>query len=61
LSTTKLLENVCGDSVGWQYAIDDAENKAVSLEKDAVRFRAIVAVLKRKKAAGEPWPGKDVS
>jgi hypothetical protein len=56
LSTTKLLENTCADGVGWQNAIDDAENKAVNSGKDAVRFRAITAVLKRKRDAGEPWP-----
>jgi nitroimidazol reductase NimA-like FMN-containing flavoprotein (pyridoxamine 5'-phosphate oxidase superfamily) len=40
----------------WESAIADAETQALEAEKRAVRLRAVAAVLKRKREAGEPWP-----
>jgi hypothetical protein len=54
-----LLEKVLECFPSWELAIADAERGASEAEQRAVRLRAVAAVFKRKKDAGEPWPGSE--
>ena len=59
MSTTKLLDNLLDNYVGWEAAIADATTQALEAEKTATRMRATAAVLKKKMESGEPWPGSE--
>jgi hypothetical protein len=56
-----LLEKVLEAFPDWEAAIADAETKALEAEQRAVRLRAVADVFRRKKEAGEPWPGKSIN
>ena len=55
--STHLLDAVLECYPGWEAAISDAEQQALDHEQKAVRLRAVAAVFRRKKDAGELWPG----
>ncbi len=59
--STDLLEKVLGLFPGWEAAIADAESQALQCEERAARLRAVADVLRTKKKAGEPWPGKSAT
>lgn len=43
----------------WEAAIADAEQQAIECEQRGVKLRAVADVFKRKRNAGEPWPGSE--
>jgi hypothetical protein len=55
--STQLLEDLLEYYSGWEAAIADAQQKAMESEQKAVRLKAVADVLKRKRDAGEQWPG----
>ena len=56
--STELLGKLLEAYPGWEAAIADAEQAALEAEQRAVRMHAVADVLRRKKKAGEPWPGE---
>ena len=54
----ELLSEIVESHKGWEAALLDAEEKIAETEKRAAQLRATASVIRKKIAAGEPWPGK---
>ena len=55
MPTKKTSESRKPDSM-WTVAIQEAEGRAVKLERELTKMRAAIRLMKRQIADGVPWP-----